>query len=192
MDNLVQNMEQKNQIKVVNSFYRYKLHSKINTQIHFLSKGGFNHRPQLFQKFVQALMKTGHKGKAESILWQTFKNLEQKKVKSENVFNILENAVKNTQPFFSLKKSRIAGTVQLIPFALESTKKEKIAIRWLVKGAIEKQRKNLQKGRAYSFPYFFATELYDASNSRGTAVLIRDSVHKLAEANRVLMLRKWW
>jgi len=167
-------------------FYKYSEQSIVFTDLDL-------QKNEIYLQFVQRLMKKGKKSRVETLFRQTPQILEQKDTSSDNVFALLEKAVKNTKPAFFLKKARIGGTSQQIPSALDPKKKEAAAVRALLQIATEKQKRNAQrKDSKTTFADFLATELYEASQGFGAALQKRDELHKLAEANRALLTQRWW
>jgi len=106
----------------------------------------------------------------------------------QDIINIFEKAILNLQPFFEVKKVRIAGNTYQVPANLSKKRKEKKAMNWLIESAKEKKKKNTSK----NFENCLALEIYDAFLKQGTARQKRNDLHKLAEANRAFSHFRWW
>ena len=146
----------------------------------------------IFQKFLQNLLKKGKKKTAQSLLLKTIIKVEkmEPEVPASVVF---EKAVSNIQPSFEFKRARVGGMYQMIPGAKEQTKQQKLAIRWILEGARQKQRKTkLLKTHNYSFEYFLANELVASYKNESELKQKKLEIHKLAETNRALAYQRWW
>ncbi len=88
----------------------------------------------------------------------------------------VEEVINNIAPAVEIRSRRIGGANYQIPVALSPKRKLGLSIRWLVDGArARKERGMIDK---------FVAELKDAINSKGEAIKKRDSMHKIAEANK--------
>lgn len=146
----------------------------------------------IFQKFLQNLLKKGKKKTAQSLLLKTITEVEkmEPEVPASVVF---EKAVSNIQPSFEFKRARVGGMYQMIPGAKEQTKQQKLAIRWILEAARQKQRKTkLLKTHNYSFEYFLANELVSSYKNESELKQKKLEIHKLAETNRALAYQRWW
>jgi small subunit ribosomal protein S7 len=146
----------------------------------------------IFQKFLQNLLKKGKKKTAQSLLLKTITQVEKMEpgVPASVVF---EKAVSNIQPSFEFKRARVGGIYQMIPGAKEQTKQQKLAIRWILEGARPTQRKTkLLKTHNYSFEYFLANELVASYKNESELKQKKLEIHKLAETNRALAYQRWW
>jgi len=146
----------------------------------------------IFQKFLQNLLKKGKRKTAQSLLLKTITKVEkmEPEVPASVVF---EKAVSNIQPSFEFKRARVGGMYQMIPGAKEQTKQQKLAIRWILEAARQKQRKTkLLKTHNYSFEYFLANELVASYKNESELKQKKLEIHKLAETNRALAYQRWW
>jgi small subunit ribosomal protein S7 len=196
VDKLDQNMVQKKQNNMMpKTLYRYSQEQRKQKPADILASDSGFQSNEVYLTFVQNLMKKGKKSTAENLFRKTLQILKQKTKNSENVFVVLEKAVKNVEPSFFLKKARLGGTSQQIPAALDKKKKKSTSIRALIQIATEKQKKSTQRKDiklASTFTHFLANELYEASQGLGSALQKRDELHKLAESNRALLTQRWW
>ena len=132
----------------------------------------FNNK--LVAKFVNSLLKRGKKSVAESILYGAFDIME-KKLKEQPV-ELFEKAVSNVKPVIEVKSRRVGGSTYQVPTEVAPARRTALAIRWLIANAQERTEKTMREK--------LAGELIDAANNRGGAVKKRESVHKMAEANK--------
>jgi small subunit ribosomal protein S7 len=132
----------------------------------------FNNK--LVAKFVNSLLKRGKKSVAESILYGAF-DIVEKKMKEQPV-ELFEKAVSNVKPVIEVKSRRVGGSTYQVPTEVAPARRTALAIRWLITNAQGRTEKTMREK--------LAGELIDAANNRGGAVKKRESVHKMAEANK--------
>ena len=132
----------------------------------------FNNK--LVAKFVNSLLKRGKKSTAESILYGAFDIIE-KKMKEQPV-ELFEKALSNVKPVIEVKSRRVGGSTYQVPTEVVPSRRTALAIRWLITNAQERTEKTMREK--------LAGELIDAANNRGGAIKKRESVHKMAEANK--------
>ncbi len=129
---------------------------------------------KLVAKFINSLLKRGKKSVAESIFYGAFDILE-KKIKEPPV-ELFEKAVNNVKPVIEVKSRRVGGSTYQVPTEVAPSRRIALGIRWLIIHARERAEKTMQEK--------LAAEIIDAANNRGAAVKKRESVHKMAEANK--------
>ena len=132
----------------------------------------FNNK--LVAKFVNSLLKRGKKSTAESILYGAFDIIE-KKMKEQPV-DLFEKALNNVKPVIEVKSRRVGGSTYQVPTEVVPARRTALAIRWLITNDQERTEKKMREK--------LAGELIDAANNRGGAIKKRESVHKMAEANK--------
>jgi small subunit ribosomal protein S7 len=129
---------------------------------------------KLVAKFINNLLKRGKKSVAESILYGALDIIE-KRAKEPPV-EIFEKAVGNVKPMIEVKSRRVGGSTYQVPTEVMPSRRVALAIRWLITNAKERAEKTMREK--------LAAELLDAANNRGAAIKKRESVHKMAEANK--------
>ncbi len=129
---------------------------------------------QLVAKFINSLLKRGKKSVAESILYGAFDIIE-KKIKEPPV-DVFEKAVSNVKPVIEVKARRVGGSTYQVPTEVAPSRRVALGIRWLILHAHERGEKTMKEK--------LAAELIDAANNRGAAIKKKESVHKMAEANK--------
>lgn len=129
---------------------------------------------KLVAKFINSLLRRGKKSTAESILYGAFDIIE-KRVKEQPV-ELFEKAVNNVKPLIEVKSRRVGGSTYQVPTEVLPTRRTALAIRWLITNAAERTEKTMREK--------LAGELIDAVNNRGGAIKKKESVHKMAEANK--------
>ena len=132
-------------------------------------------------KLINAVMNDGKRGTASKILYEAFDIIkEQTKADPMETFN---KAMENISPSLDVKSRRVGGSNVQVPIEVSETRKQTLALRWLVNYA----RLRPGKGMANKL----AAEIMDAANGVGGAVKKRDDIHKMAEANKAFAHYRW-
>ena len=132
-------------------------------------------------KLINAVMNDGKRGTASKILYEAFDIIkEQTKADPMETFN---KAMENISPSLEVKSRRVGGSNVQVPIEVNETRKQTLALRWLVNYA----RLRPGKGMANKL----AAEIMDAANGVGGAVKKRDDIHKMAEANKAFAHYRW-
>jgi len=129
---------------------------------------------KLVSRFINCLLKRGKKSIAESMFYGAFDIIE-KRTKEQPV-EVFEKAVSNVKPLIEVKSRRVGGSTYQVPTEVMPERRLALAIRWLILHAKERTEKTMKEK--------LAAELIDAANNRGASVKKRESVHKMAEANK--------
>ena len=132
-------------------------------------------------KFINIVMVDGKKSVAEKILYNAIDEIHEKQ-KSEGL-EVLEKALENVRPMVEVKSRRVGGATYQVPTEVRSTRRQALAIRWLVSAARSRSEKTMRER--------VAMELMDAANRRGNAVKKREDTHKMAEANKAFSHFRW-
>ena len=128
----------------------------------------------VISKFMNNLMIDGKKSVAEKIVYGAFDSIDQK-TKTDPI-EIFKKALEEVGPVVEVKSRRVGGATYQVPIEVRPSRRQALAMRWLVDAA----RKRSEK----SMPQRLAGELSDASEGKGSAVKKREDVHKMAEANK--------
>ena len=125
-------------------------------------------------KFVNYVMRRGKKSVAQSIVYGAFDVIAEKTKKEP--METFELAIKNVGPTLEVKGRRIGGANYQIPIQVKTERRFLLACRWIIEAARERKGKPMMEK--------LAQELLDASKKEGNAMKKRDTVQKMAEANR--------
>jgi len=128
----------------------------------------------LVAKFVNNLLKEGKKSIAESILYGAVDIIEKKA--KESPVDLFERAVNNVKPVIEVKSRRVGGSTYQVPTEVATSRRVALAIRWIISNAKDRAEKTMREK--------LAGEFIDAANSRGGSIKKKESVHKMAEANK--------
>ena len=129
---------------------------------------------QLLAKFMNHVMESGKKAVAERIVYGALDKV-QEKIKSDPL-ELFEKALEAIAPIVEVKSRRVGGATYQVPVEVRPSRRNALAMRWLVDYA----RKRGEKSMALRL----AGELVDASEGKGAAVKKREDVHRMAEANK--------
>ena len=132
-------------------------------------------------KFMNNLMIDGKKSGAEKIVYNALDRVEGKLKRSP--IEVFTEALDNVKPSVEVRSRRVGGATYQVPVEVRPSRREALAIRWLIDAA-RKRNENTMEER-------LAGELVDAVNARGTAVKKREDTHKMADANKAFSHYRW-
>ena len=132
-------------------------------------------------KLVNQVMEDGKKSVAQNIVYGAFDIIEKKLgVEAIEYFN---QALENLKPLLETKSRRVGGSSYQVPLEVSPSRRQTLAIRWLVTYA--------QKRNERSMVEKLANEIMDAYNSTGGAYKKKDDVHRMAESNKAFAHYRW-
>jgi small subunit ribosomal protein S7 len=160
-------------------------------------------------KFISVVMRRGKKSVAEHIVYgalsEVAKRLKKDKqspkkedtseggsaeggsgrVGSVNKENLeaLDKALNNIRPAVEVKSRRVGGATYQVPIEVDPVRGIALAMRWVVKAAKSRGEKTMILR--------LAAEIVDAYEGRGTAVKMRDDMHRMAKANQAFAHYRW-
>ena len=132
-------------------------------------------------KLINGVMNDGKRGTASKILYEAFDIIKEKT--NADPMETFNKAMENISPSLEVKSRRVGGSNVQVPIEVSETRKQTLALRWLVNYA----RLRSGKGMANKL----AAEIMDAANGVGGAAKKRDDVHKMAEANKAFAHYRW-
>jgi len=125
-------------------------------------------------KFINYIMVDGKRSVAQKITYDAFDLIRQEtKHDPRHIFN---KALKKVSPLLEVRGKRVGGANYQVPFQVRGERRFYLGCNWIITAAKER------KGR--SMAEKLAGEILDASNGEGAAVRKRETVHKMAEANK--------
>lgn len=132
-------------------------------------------------KFVCRMMLDGKKDVCTKIV---YKALDQLKAKTDkDPLEVFLKALDNVKPVVEVKSRRVGGATYQVPVEIRDTRKEALAMRWIISAA------RARSGHGMSDT--LAAELLDAFNSTGSAYKKKEDTHKMAEANKAFAHYRW-
>lgn len=129
----------------------------------------------LVAKFINNLMKSGKKTVAQKVFYNCFEILS----KNGDSLQIFETALQNVGPRQEVKSKRVGGANYQVPMDVRPERRTSLAIRWIVDAARARSNKDY-----HTFEEKLAAELIDASQNQGAAIKKKDTVQRMADANR--------
>lgn len=125
-------------------------------------------------KFINYIMREGKKSTARKVVYDAFDLIKQEtKQDPRHVFN---KAIKRVSPLLEIRGRRIGGANYQIPYQVRGERRFNLACRWVIEAA------KARKGKPMAGK--LAAEIIDAYNGEGASVKKRDTVHRMAEANK--------
>ena len=138
----------------------------------------------MLAKFMNVVMKDGKKSAAERIIYGALDRIAEKTgKKGPEAIEVLSQALDNVKPVVEVKSRRVGGATYQVPVEVRSTRRQTLAMRWMIEAARARSEK--------SMAFRLAHELMDAAESRGSAVRKREDTHRMAEANKAFAHYRW-
>lgn len=128
-------------------------------------------------------MERGKKRTAEALVYRA---LERIKEKGHDPITVFETAVNTVGPKMEVRPRRVGGASYQVPIEVRGDRRISLAIRWIVAFAHKRP-----SGEFKTYADKLAAELMDASRGVGEAIKKRDTVQRMAEANRAFAHFKW-
>ena len=125
-------------------------------------------------KFMNHIMKDGKKSVAEKIVYGAFSKIDET-VKTDPV-ELFKKALDTIGPMVEVKSRRVGGATYQVPIEVRPSRRQALAMRWLVEAARKRSEKSMD--------HRLAGELADAAEGKGSAVKKKEDVHRMAEANK--------
>ena len=136
----------------------------------------------LVSKFTNGLMERGKKSVAQRIFYDAM-DMVASKVQGEDSLVVFEEAMEKVRPRVEVKSRRVGGATYQVPMEVRQTRRNALAIRWIINYAKSRSGKSMSDK--------LAAEIIDAYNNRGAAVKKRDDTHRMAEANKAFAHYRW-
>jgi len=135
----------------------------------------------LIAKFINGIMRRGKKSLAERIFYGSL-DIIKEKIHSDPT-KTFKQAMDNVKPLIEVRPRRVGGATYQVPVEVRPSRKNALAIRWIIGYAKQRSEKTMEEK--------LAGELIDAANNRGAAIKKREDTHKMAEANKAFAHYRW-
>ena len=135
----------------------------------------------LISKFINGIMRRGKKNVSERIFYQAL-DIIKDKTHSEPT-KTFKQAMDNVKPLIEVRPRRVGGATYQVPVEVRPSRKNALAIRWIIGYAKQRSEKTMEEK--------LAAELIDAANNRGAAIKKKEDTHKMAEANKAFAHYRW-
>lgn len=142
------------------------------------------YKNRLVTRLVNRVMRSGKKSVAQAQVYRAFTMIEEKQ--KQDPVNVLRQAVENIKPKMEVRPRRVGGAAYQVPLPVKGDRRESLAIRWLIQEANKRPNKQY-----HTFAEKLFAELWDAYNNTGGAVLKKQNMHKMADANRAFSHFRW-
>ena len=129
---------------------------------------------QIVAKFINVMMLDGKKSIAERIIYGALDIISERG--AEKPLDVFYEALDNIRPVVEVKSRRVGGATYQVPVEVRPSRRNALAMRWLVDSARNRSEKSMTQR--------LAGELIDAAEKRGGAARKKDEVHRMAEANK--------
>ena len=139
------------------------------------------YKSTIIPKLINSIMYDGKKTIAEKIVYEAMEKIKTKS--KDEPINIFNEAIKNIRPTVEVRSRRVGGATYQVPVEVKPNRSQTLAIRWL----IDASRK--RKDKKMSDKIF--NEIYDAYQSRGSAIKKKEDTHKMAESNKAFAHFRW-
>ena len=129
---------------------------------------------QTVAKFINVMMLDGKKSIAERIIYGALDIISERG--AEKPLDVFYEALDNIRPVVEVKSRRVGGATYQVPVEVRPSRRNALAMRWLVDSARNRSEKSMTQR--------LAGELMDAAEKRGGAARKKDEVHRMVEANK--------
>ena len=136
---------------------------------------------KLVTKFIKSIMSHGKRSTAEKIVYSSLDLVKEKT--QENPLEVFEKAMENVMPQVEVKSRRVGGSTYQVPTEIRQTRRQALAMRWLIAYSKKRSEKSMAQK--------LASEFVDAFNNRGASVKKREDTHKMADANKAFAHYRW-
>ena len=132
----------------------------------------FNNR--VVAKFINHVMVSGKKAVAENIVYGALDRVQARD--NADPIEVFEKALEAIAPMVEVKSRRVGGATYQVPVEVRPSRRQALAMRWLVDSARSRSEKSMAAR--------LAGEFLDAAEGRGSAVKKREDTHRMADANK--------
>jgi small subunit ribosomal protein S7 len=138
----------------------------------------------LLAKFMNMVMERGKKSVAERIVYGAIDRMAEKTGRQpDQAIELLTQALDNVKPMVEVKSRRVGGATYQVPVEVRSTRRQTLAMRWVIDAAQARSEKSMSQR--------LAAELLEAAENRGAAVRKREDTHRMADANKAFAHYRW-
>jgi small subunit ribosomal protein S7 len=138
------------------------------------------YKSRLVTRFINRVMERGKKSVAEEVVYRALGTLSED---PKEALALLEKAVKKVMPTQEVRSRRVGGATYQVPMPVRHDRSEALAVRWLLQAARARKGKPMVER--------LAAELKEAAEGKGEAFKKKETVHRMAEANRAFSHFRW-
>lgn len=133
-------------------------------------------------KFISRMMQHGKRSVSTRLLYFAIERAGAKS-KQDDVLAMFLKALENVKPMVEVKSRRVGGSTYQVPVEIRDSRREALAMRWLIQAARARSGKAMGER--------LADEIADAFNATGTAYKKKEDTHRMAEANKAFSHYRW-
>lgn len=138
---------------------------------------------RVVSRFINRVMISGKKSIAQGQVYRAFDIIKEK---GEDPVKVFETAIATVGPKMEVRARRVGGASYQVPNEVRGDRRIALAMRWIVMYA--KKRSNRE---FHTFAEKLAVELMDGAKGVGEAIKKRDTMQRMADANRAFAHFKW-
>lgn len=135
-------------------------------------------------KLVNRVMRDGKKSVAMKQVYGAFDIIKSKT--NTNPLDVFEQVLKTVSPVMEVRSRRVGGAAYQVPTPVRGPRAFALAVRWIVEEA-----KKRPSSTFHTYSEKLAAEMLDALKNEGGAIAKRNTVHKMAEANKAFAHFRW-
>jgi small subunit ribosomal protein S7 len=135
----------------------------------------------IVERLVTKIMNDGKKNTARRLVYKTFDQLSEK-FKDDPV-KIFKKALSNIKPVVEVKSRRVGGATYQVPVEVRPERRLSLGLKWLVSAALKRSGKSMVEK--------LRNEVFDALENRGGAIKQKETVHRMADANKAFAHFRW-
>ena len=128
----------------------------------------------LVTSFVNNLMLDGKKSVAFDIFYKAMDRVQERT--EENGLEVFKRALENVTPAVEVRSRRVGGATFQIPQPIRDSRKQSLAMKWLISFARKRNEKSMSDR--------LAAEVLAASKEEGATFKKKEDTHRMAEANK--------
>jgi len=128
----------------------------------------------MVSKFINHVMREGKKTIARRMVYEALANIKEK-AKKESI-EVFEKAIENVSPEMEVRSKRVGGATYQVPMKVNKKRSVSLAMRWIIEAARKKKGKQMREK--------LFDEILSASQNEGEAVKKKETMHKMAKANK--------
>ena len=128
----------------------------------------------LVTSFVNNLMLDGKKSVAFDIFYKAMDKVQERT--EENGLEVFQRALDNVTPAVEVRSRRVGGATFQIPQPIRDSRKQSLAMKWLISFARKRNEKSMADR--------LAAEVLAAAKEEGAPFKKKEDTHRMAEANK--------
>ena len=128
----------------------------------------------LVTSFVNNLMLDGKKSVAFDIFYKAMDKVQERT--DENGLEVFQRALDNVTPAVEVRSRRVGGATFQIPQPIRDSRKQSLAMKWLIGFARKRNEKSMADR--------LAAEVMAAAKEEGATFKNKEDTHRMAEANK--------